>query len=76
MYDGDGAPGHGPDDEPASASRIRDGWPTFDLRYVVEARDGRADRCTIYPADAGDCEAATQWLAADEGGFLSVEEIR
>jgi hypothetical protein len=35
----------------------------------------RPTECTIYPFAADDLERTTAWIAAEEGSFVSVEEM-
>jgi hypothetical protein len=48
-----------------------DRWPTFALDYHVETHaDGT--RCTIRPRDDPD----GRWVAADDAGYVALDEIR
>lgn len=76
MSDGETPTDGGGDVEPASAHDVREGWPTFDLRCVIEDREQHPDRCVIYPRDADDVEVSKRWIAAAEGSFLDLESVR
>ncbi|UPW01416.1 hypothetical protein M0R88_04765 [Halorussus gelatinilyticus] len=47
-----------------------------DLRAVVEERDDRPDECTLYPPDADDEALVAEWITAEEGSFVDLDEMR
>ncbi|MFD1685450.1 DUF7511 domain-containing protein [Halobellus litoreus] len=42
----------------------------------VEEYDDDPDECTIYPANATATELPTTWVTAEEGSFVSLDEMR
>ncbi|QCC48828.1 DUF7511 domain-containing protein [Halobellus limi] len=68
-----------PTDAPhADAPHVGDA-ETTDREQVLLARveeyDDGPDECTIYPANATAAELPTTWLSAEEGAFVSLEEM-
>lgn len=65
------------DESPADAST--DEPPTGrpgDLAAAVVEYDDGPDECTIYPADASADALVTEWLTAEEGSFVDLDETR
>ncbi|MFB6174128.1 MAG: hypothetical protein ABEI39_05735 [Halobacteriales archaeon] len=48
-------------------------YPTFALRALVDDPEDPTE-VTFYPADAE--EITTEWLTADRGSVLAIEELR
>jgi hypothetical protein len=63
----------------ADAPRVGDA-PTNEREQVLLARveeyDRDPDECTIYPANATATELPTTWITAEEGSFVSLDEMR
>jgi len=53
---------------------------TGDTSDVIEATivryDDQVDRCTLHPADAPRERVTTEWITAEEGGYVYVAEWR
>lgn len=47
-----------------------------DLRADVTERDDAPDECTIWPHNASGSALLTEWVTAEEGSFVSLEEMR
>lgn len=47
-----------------------------ELRADVTRREGEPDECTIWPHDASGGALLTQWISAEEGSFVSLEDAR
>ena len=68
---------HGDERTGAAASHGPDrGWPTFELRCIIEDRDEHPDRCVVYPRDADDVEVSSRWIAATDGSYLDLDSVR
>jgi hypothetical protein len=65
-----------PNDAPAVPDANASAHDAGDLRSVVVAYEGSADRQTLYPADASEIERLTHWLSADADAFVTVDERR
>ena len=66
------------DDSPNSP-HVGDAQPTHRDQVLlarVEEYDDGTDECTIYPANATATELPTTWVSAEEGSFVSLEEMR
>lgn len=61
-------------DRHLTAEEAKDGG--VELRADVVERDGRPDECTIWPHNASGTELLTRWIAAEEGSYYSLEEMR
>lgn len=48
----------------------------IELRADVTERDDGPDECTIWPHDASGRDLLTRWVAAEEGSFVSLTEMR
>lgn len=48
----------------------------IELRADVTEREGRPDECTIWPQDASGKALLTRWIAAEEGSFVALSEMR
>jgi hypothetical protein len=55
----------------------RTGEPgSADLRADVTERDDAPDECTLWPHNASGSALLTEWITAEEGSFVSLEEMR
>jgi hypothetical protein len=61
-------------DEPTS-SDPQDCDPAPGVIAVVEEYDDGPDECTIYP-DGDTRRLLTEWISAEEGSFVSLDEMR
>ncbi|MCO8265868.1 DUF7511 domain-containing protein [Haloferax prahovense] len=43
---------------------------------IVAPYDDAPDECTIFPAGLSEDELLTTWLSAQEGGYVSLAEMR
>ncbi|ELZ96482.1 hypothetical protein C440_05023 [Haloferax mucosum ATCC BAA-1512] len=52
--------------------------PTDDAEYtaIVAPYDDAPDECTIFPAGLSETEMMTTWISAQEGGYVSLTEMR
>jgi len=64
------------DDLEPDARTDRGAWPVWELAFTIVLRDDRPDQCTVYPADARSEDLVTEWITADEGGFVDVRAMR
>lgn len=46
------------------------------LVSVVETHDDAPDECTIHPVDVPDHELMTTWMTAQDGSFVSLDDVR
>lgn len=53
----------------------RDRDPASGVIAVVEEYDDGPDECTIYP-DGDNRRLLTEWVSAEEGSFVSLDEMR
>jgi hypothetical protein len=51
-------------------------WPVFDVEYVIESNETGHDQCTLYPRQTDDNDVVGEWIAADEGSYVSLAETR
>ncbi|WP_238993951.1 DUF7511 domain-containing protein [Halobellus captivus] len=42
----------------------------------VEAYEGDADECTIYPVEADPATLQTTWISAEAGSFVALDSMR
>lgn len=56
-------------DEPSATGPV-------ELRADVTRREDGPDECTIWPHDASGDALFTEWVAAEEGSFVALEEQR
>lgn len=47
-----------------------------DLTAVVVEHDSRSDECTLYPRGASDETLVTEWMTAEEGSYVRLDEMR
>ncbi|MFC4450898.1 DUF7511 domain-containing protein [Halorussus aquaticus] len=47
-----------------------------DLNAVVVERDSGSDECTLYPMEASDEALVTEWMTAEEGSYVRLDEMR
>lgn len=47
-----------------------------ELTAVVVEYDGEPDECTLYPAEASDDALVTEWITAEEGSYVELDEMR
>ncbi|NEU55524.1 hypothetical protein [Halorussus sp. MSC15.2] len=47
-----------------------------DLTAVVVEGDSRSDECTLYPRGASDEALVTEWITAEEGSYVRLDEMR
>lgn len=62
--------------EDARRDSDRSGGDGIELRADVTEREDGPNECTIWPHDASGTALLTQWIAAQEGSFCSLEEMR
>ena len=46
------------------------------LAAEIVVFDHRPAKCTVFPADATEIERLTQWMTAEEGSFVGLDEMR
>ncbi|MFC7082220.1 DUF7511 domain-containing protein [Halorussus caseinilyticus] len=68
------APTNADDETPPTDDAPADG--PDELTAVVVERDSESDQCTLYPTGASDEALVTEWITAEEGSFVSLEEMR
>lgn len=68
-------PGHTTDDTQERAPNAADAPERPYLMAEVVLSRNRPTECTISPVDADDFERMTTWITAEEGSFVSVEEM-
>ena len=51
--------------------------PADDVEYeaIVAPYDDAPDECTIYPIDVPEEKLMTTWITAEEGSFVSLDEM-
>lgn len=49
---------------------------SVELRADVTRRATEPDECTIWPHDASGNALLTEWVTAEEGSFVALEEMR
>ncbi|KAB1194811.1 hypothetical protein GJR96_06970 [Haloferax sp. MBLA0076] len=51
--------------------------PADDLEYtaIVAPYDDAPDECTIFPAGLSEDELVTTWISAQEGSYVSLDEM-
>jgi hypothetical protein len=51
--------------------------PTDDVEYIaiVAPYDDAPDECTIFPAGISEDELLTTWISAQEGSYVSLDEM-
>lgn len=63
----------------STAPPTADGPPETDLDdafiAVVETYEAAPDECTIYP-DSPEYDRLTEWVSAEVGGFVALDEMR
>ncbi|ELZ81810.1 hypothetical protein C453_17379 [Haloferax elongans ATCC BAA-1513] len=55
----------------------RHGMPTDNVEYeaIVAPYDDAPDECTIFPAGLSEEELLTTWISAQEGSYVSLDEM-
>ncbi|MFB6129515.1 MAG: hypothetical protein ABEJ28_01685 [Salinigranum sp.] len=61
---------------PDVLQEAHDQWPTFDLEFAVEADDSGREQCTVFPRETPDEDVLTTWIAAEEGSYMNLWEVR
>ncbi|KTG30423.1 DUF7511 domain-containing protein [Haloferax profundi] len=58
-------------------SQGRHDAPADDLEYIaiVAPYDDAPDECTIFPAGLSEDELTTTWISAQEGSYVSLDEM-
>lgn len=46
------------------------------LVAILEGPPGRDRTCTLVPREAGEAQLMTQWVTADQGSFVELDEHR
>lgn len=63
-----------------SETQTDDGRPVLTgtdcLRADIAEREHGPDECTIWPHNASGNALLTEWITAEEGSFVSLEEMR
>lgn len=47
-----------------------------ELTATVVEYDSQPDECTIYPKGASDEALMTEWITAEQGSYVALEEMR
>ncbi|WP_137284440.1 DUF7511 domain-containing protein [Halorussus salinisoli] len=45
------------------------------LTAVVVEHDSQSDECTLYPDGASDEALVTEWITAEEGSYVALDEM-